>query len=197
MPIADDVDAMMDPILRLFDAMLVTSVEGHAVTAYLRGSSEVVAWAKGALPGAGLPFEGPPISQAVDYAAKRGATMVTQMGEETKRRLAQTISDGIKNKRGIDGLARDIRNTFDDMAKHRPRLIARTETSEALEEAFLDRSNDLGVTGKESIPVAPVDADCLDNANAGLIPLKDAFPSGHQRPPYHPNCKCALAPGML
>lgn len=195
--VTDGVDAIMDPILAVFQDQFNTDIEGRAVTAYLRGSAEMIAWGKANLPGVALPFEGPPIQQAIDYAQKRGAELVTGMNGETKRRLGQVVSDGIKNKRGVDGLARDIRGAFDDMARDRSKTIARTETADALEQAFMDRSNDLGVTGKEWIPIAPLDEDCLDNAAAGVIKINATFPSGHERPPAHPNCVCALAPVMI
>lgn len=195
--VEDSVDDWMNPVLKTFSDTLEADVEGHAVTAYLQGQSEMISFGRTLIRGLPRDFEGPPISQAIEYAKKRGAVLVTGMDEETKRRLATTISNGIKNKRGIPGLARDIRQTFEDMAVHRSKNIARTETSEALQTAFLDTSEDMGVTGKESIPVEPIDADCLNNAAAGVIPLEDDFPSGHSRPPYHPNCKCALAPVMI
>ncbi len=191
-----ETDALLDPVLAAFDATLTAMVEGHMVTAYLQGSAELTSWGRTAS-GRPLLFEGPPIKEATDYAKQRGTRLVTGMNEETKRRLGGVISRGIDNKRGIDGIARDLRQTFDDMTMHRSKLISRTETSDALQSAFIERSESMGVTGKESIPVAPVDADCLRNADAGVIPMEDAFPSGHDRPPYHPNCKCALAPVIL
>lgn len=39
-----------------------------------------------------------------------------------------------------------------------------------------------------------VDDDCLENEAAGAIPLGEAFPSGHDAPPAHPNCRCYLEP---
>ncbi len=194
--LTDGVDDILDPILAVFNEELTATVEGQAVTAYLRGSTEMVTWARTARPGVSLPFEGPPIEQAIDYARKRGARLVTDMNEETKARLAKVIGDGIESKRGIPGLARDIRNEFEDMARNRSRTIARTETSDALEQAFMDRAKDLGVTGKEWIPVDPEDQDCIGNGAAGVIAIDEDFPSGHDRPPAHPNCRCALAPVM-
>lgn len=197
MPLSEaEIDALLDPVLAAFDATLTATVSGHAVTAYLQGSAELTSWGRTAS-GRPLLFEGPPIKEATDYARQRGARLVTGMNEETKRRLGGVISRGIDNKRGIDGIARDLRQTFDDMTMHRSQLIARTETSEALQSAFIERSESMGVTGKESIPVAPVDADCLNNADIGVIPMDEAFPSGHQAPPYHPACVCALAPSIL
>lgn len=33
---------------------------------------------------------------------------------------------------------------------------------------------------------------CYKNASVSAIPLKNNFPSGHQIPPVHPNCKCGV-----
>lgn len=35
-------------------------------------------------------------------------------------------------------------------------------------------------------------SNCDDNADAGALELGDAFPSGDDAPPAHPNCECAL-----
>lgn len=195
--VTDSVDDMLDPILAVFDAPLNFQVEGRAVTAYLKGSAEMISWGRTLGLDRPILFEGPPIDQAVQYARTRSAQLVTGLNEETKRRLAQVISDGIVNKRGIAGLGRDIRAMFDDMSKVRAETIARFETSDSLQQAFIDRSHDMGVTGKEWIEIAPEDQDCLGNAAAGVVKINDPFPSGHQRPPAHPNCVCALAPVMI
>ena len=118
------------------------------------------------------------------------------MEEESKRLIAQIVSDGIENKRGIDGLARDIRGEFLDMAKTRSQVIARTEACDALEQAFMDRAQDMGITGKEWVVTEPCDI-CRANGEAGAIGINEDFPSGDSRPPAHPNCRCALAPVML
>ncbi len=192
MPLQDDIDGIIEPLLATFNQSLQASVEGELVTIYVSGTAQMTKWA-------GLPFEGPPSKAATEFAKKRGAQLVTQMNTETKRRLAQTISDGIKNKRGIPGLARDIRKTFADMTKYRSELIARTETANALTHASLDRMGQLGVTGKEWVSVGDdrVSLECQDNEAQGAIPVGQAFNSGKMGPPEHPSCRCSLAPVML
>jgi len=189
-----DVNAFMDPLLRAFSNRLLTDVIGQHVAIYLAGSAQMTFWGrtKGGIP---IAYEGPPIQQAISYAQKHCATLVTQMGEESKRLIAQTVSDGIANKRGIDGLARDIRRQFTDMRKVRSQTIARTESCDALQSAFVDRSKDMGVTGKEWVVTDPCPI-CQQNAGI-VVPLDGVFPSGDSRPPAHPRCRCALAPAMI
>ena len=198
MPIVGDLDNTLDPLLGTFKADLTHKVNGHIATAYVSGQAEMVTWGKtkGGIP---IAYEGPPISQAVDWAEKHGAKLVTQMDGETKRRLAKVISDGVKNKRGIPGLARDIKGEFADMSKYRSQLIARTETANALSEASLDSMKDMGIEGKEWVTVGDdrVSDECRGNEAEGVIPVNQAFSSGAMAPPQHPDCRCTVSPARL
>jgi len=198
MPLSSDTGNIIDPMLKTLQDDLVRVLRGHLSTIYGVGSAEMITWGKtkGGVP---ISFEGPPISQAIDWAEKRGAALVTQMDIETKRRLAYTISQGIENKRGIPGLARDIRGEFADMTKYRSDLIAKTETRQALFQASHDRMVDMGIDGKEWVLGAGGAEgncdDCLANAAAKVIPVNEEFPIPEGD--IHPGCTCAIAPARL
>ena len=198
MPLNKDIDNILNPLLHTFDASLTTTVEGQLAEVYVSGQAEMITWGKTK---AGIPiaYEGPPISFAVDWAKDRGALLVTQMDEETKRRLAGVISRGIENKRGIPGLSRDLRTTFADMTKHRSELIARTETANALSEASLNTMKDMGIKGKQWITAGDDDVsdECLGNEAEGVIPANQEFSGGVMAPPQHPDCRCSIAPARL
>ncbi len=189
---------MLDPVLATFTEQFRADISGELTEVYLSGQAEMVTWGKtkGGIP---IAYEGPPITHAINWAERHGATLVTQMAVETKRRLAHTIATGIKNKRGIPGLARDIRGTFDDMSLYRAKTIARTETAFALTDASLNTMVDMGIDGKEWVTIgdADVSPECLSNAGQGVIPVKDSFSGGTSGPPQHPNCRCSLAPAKL
>lgn len=190
---------ILNPLLATLADTLLIGLNGHLTTIYVSGSAEMISWGK-TKAGVPIAFEGPPISQAVNWAEKRGAKLVTLMDEETKKRLAHTISQGIENKRGIPGLARDIRGEFADMGKYRSELIARTETSNALSQASLDRMKDMGIEGKEWVTAGDDRVDkvvCAPNERQRIIPVGQAFQSGHMAPPGHPACRCTLAPARL
>jgi len=194
-----ETESILEALIKAFGSGLVTMLEGHLTTIYLDGVVQMVSWGKTK---AGIPitYEGPPIEKAVTFAEKQGAKLVTQMNEETKRRLAQVVSDGIKNKRGIPGLSRDIRKSFTDMSRYRSQVIARTETSSALSQASLDKMKDMEIEGKEWIwPGGECDI-CADCAASGVVPLDFEFPhygDDPLRPPAHPNCVCSLSPAIL
>ena len=198
MPLESDVNNILNPLLAAFDSKLEADIAGQLTETYISGQAEMITWGKtkGGIP---IAYEGPPISQAVKWAEKYTATLVTGLDEETKRRLAYTISQGIKNKRGVPGLARDIKNTFADMTRFRSQLIARTETASALSQASLDTMKDMGIGGKEWVTVGDdrVSDECLANEAQGVIAVDKSFTSGPMAPPQHAACRCSVAPSRL
>ncbi|MDD5081763.1 MAG: hypothetical protein PHU08_00175 [Dehalococcoidales bacterium] len=198
MTFSGDFDALIDPILIAFRRQIRLNIASHLVRAYLQADAQMVSWGRTKL---GLPilYEGPPIQRAIDWAQDHCAKLVTKMDEETKTRLAKVISDGINNKRGIDGLTRDIRKEFADMSRTRAELIAKTETRQALTHAAQERMEDLGVTGKEWVLGSGGEGgncdDCRRNASVGVIPVTSDFPIPQDE--IHPGCTCAVAPAML
>ncbi len=196
--LGSDTRGMLDPLLATFDEKLVTDVSGQLTEIYVSGQAEMITWGK-TKAGVPIAYEGPPISQAVDWAATRGAQLVTEMDATTKERLARVIADGIENKRGIPGLSREIRSTFADMSRFRSQLIARTETAGALSQTSLDNMKDMGIDGKQWITAGDSDVseECEANEAQGVIPRGETFTSGVDAPPQHPNCRCAVAPARL
>lgn len=196
MALGTDINDFIDPILRTFENSLTTRLNGYLVTAYLRGSAEMLEWGRTKTTDMRIYYEGPPMRQAMTYAQKRAALLVKGINDETREQMRGIIEYAIKEKRGVPGLSRDLRNQISNMSKVRAKMIARTETCDALESAFMDRAKDMKVTGKEWIVTDPCPI-CEENGNAGVIPIDRPFPSGDMRPPAHPNCRCALAPVML
>jgi hypothetical protein len=193
--IEQEIDDLLDPILMALKHHLVLELSGELTEIYLSGSVEMLKWARRA----GLaiqPYEGPPMQQAIKYAEQHCAKLVTQMDEETKRQLAKTVSNAIEKKRGIPGLRSDLRGMFSDMTKARADMIARTETADALEQAFMDRAKEYKVTGKRWVTFNPCEI-CEANEAEGDVPLDHVFSSGDTRPPAHPRCRCSLAPVLL
>jgi SPP1 gp7 family putative phage head morphogenesis protein len=139
------------------------------------------------------------MQEAIKYAQTRGTQIAAKYGltPTSANRLAQIVSDGIRNKRGIPGLARDIRKEFLDISKSQSELIARTETAEVLSQASQDRMIAMGVDGKEWVCVPDSCGICRANAAVGVIPVNQIFPGGVMHPPQHEGCRCALAPARL
>ncbi len=195
-----EAEQLIDPILAAFRQRLQTVLLTHAVTGYLRGSAQMISYGHTRL-GKPILFEGPPMQEAINWANKHAAQLVTKMDQETKDRLAKVIGDAIQNKRGLPGLARDIRKEFDDMTKVRSKLIAQTETNTALSTGSFERMNDMGVTGKRWLTIGDdrVRPAHLENEAAGVIPIDQPFPDGSMfTPGVDPfGCRCVTVPEML
>jgi len=198
MALPRDIESTLDPLLGAFNKNIRLKLEGQMTDIYLSGDAQMISWGK-TQKGIPIAYEGPPIKQAIDYAMERGAKLVTEMDEETKKRLAHVISQGIENKRGVPGLARDIKKEFADMTRYRSQLIAKTETRQALFTASHDRSVDMGIDGKEWVLGAGGAEgnceDCIANAGVGVIGINDSFPNAEGD--IHPGCTCAIAPARL
>ncbi len=203
MPLDKDIKNVLDPLLASFSLTLETTIEGNIVETYVSGQAEMITWGK-TKAGVPIAYEGPPISRAIEWAKGHvsKAKLVDGINEETRKQLSKVIADGIKNKRGIPGIKSDIRHKLDWMARGAPsdikgltlasraELIARTETAEALSQASLDNMEAMGIDGKEWITSGSAISqkdECGKNQAQGIIPVGQAFSSGHQGPPAHPD----------
>ena len=131
--------------------------------------------------------------EAASWAEQHAAELVTGIDETTTTILEQAISTGIEKQLGVDGTAQLIRQILDDIGAARARTIAATEMNAAFSEAALLKLDRLGIEYKRWIcsPDA-CEEICQDNADDGPIPVDEDFSSGDDRPPAHPNCRCAV-----
>lgn len=150
-------------------------------------------------------------SRTVEYAAARAAELVgmrrTKSGDfienpnakwaitdGTRSMLNDLVTKAMQEGWSNDHLKEEILNGY-PFSESRAETIARTEINRADSQGSLIAYQESGVIqGKQSILSFDYDDDdiCLDNADAGIIPLDEAFPSGDLAPPYHPRCRCTL-----
>ena len=100
--------------------------------------------------------------------------------------IGEAIALGLDAKRS----AKNIMNHVASPA--RALTIAITEQNRAISYATSVRYRDAGLQQMEWLVFDPCKI-CAQNANV-VINIGQFFPSGDQRPPAHPNCRCALAP---
>lgn len=152
--------------------------------------------------------------EAVDFAKARAAELVGMrwngrelvanpsaqwaITESTRNGIrdlvVSALTDGLTVKEFADKLGSSY--LFSDA---RAETIARTEIARAHVEGTLEAWKASGVVeGKQWILGSEHDADvpdgdeCDDNEDDGEIALDEAFSSGDDGPPAHPNCVCAI-----
>ena len=149
---------------------------------------------------------------AADYAEERAAELVGMkyvdgelvenpdaewaITDSTRDMLNSLITDSINNGDSVETLKQNIMDST-AFSEDRAAMIARTETAFADQNGNLAAYKESGVVeGKEWVVGSEHDQDdeCDDNADAGVIPIDDDFPSGDDAPPAHPNCTCDLLP---
>jgi hypothetical protein len=157
-----------------------------------------------ALASVGVKAEGDLVDQvhqrAVDYAKRRGAELVSLDGDKnivdaTRAAIQTAIFEGLEANIGADAIADSIQAST-AFSAYRAELIADTEIAFANADGKLAGWNaaaDTGLTLTHSWQTSN-DGDCCDecqgNEDQGAIPIDEAFESGDDAEPAHPNCKC-------
>jgi SPP1 gp7 family putative phage head morphogenesis protein len=79
--------------------------------------------------------------------------------------------------------------------KKRSEVIAQTEMREAVSQGEKEVMKNRGARYKVAISSqdGKVSDVCQTNEAAGPIPIDDNFPSGHDTPPFHPECRCSVS----
>jgi len=209
---AEEIAAEVNRILAVLDFAGV-----NEVVADITANIEKVATDGAAVALIQIDYEAPGITELLDeralaYAQERAAELVGKkwidgelvdnpkaewsIAENTREMLRGDISQAIEEGWSNDKLASVIEENH-GFSEARAEMIARTET------AFADSAGNMAayqesglVSGKEWIMGSEHDLDdeCNTNAEAGVIPLDEEFPSGDQTAPAHPNCVCDIRP---
>jgi hypothetical protein len=119
--------------------------------------------------------------------------------DATRESLQSLVTNAIENGWSTDRLGTEIKGSY-AFSDARADMIARTEIKRADVQGSLEAYKASGVVkGKQSLLSSDYDNDdeCSANADDGVIPLEQAFSSGDDAPPYHPNCRCVLVPADI
>jgi SPP1 gp7 family putative phage head morphogenesis protein len=112
-------------------------------------------------------------------------------------RFAKILSDSLARGDSADTLAVSITHLMRDPAW--AERVAVTEIARAVSAATLFTYRANGIRQKSWLTAVDqrVCPACTTNEAAGAIGINASFPSGHQMPPGHPSCRCALLPEGL
>jgi hypothetical protein len=142
-------------------------------------------------------FEGPTMQETVESAKILHSDISKSLDSATSNRVAQIISNGIRNKRGLPGISRDIRTEFPTIDKSTSDILAQTETNFTLSLGAMDKMLVMGVDGKRWITCKEPCEICAKNSNNGVTAIGQPFSSGHMQTPAHDGCRCAISPAIL
>lgn len=110
--------------------------------------------------------------------------------DKLKAKLSDTMLSSVVKGESIQKTAKEVQKTFGVSLGQAKRLV-RTETAAIYTEAALDSYSNTDIEYYEIIG----DADC---GNTGVCPIGEIFrvdeAGSHDTPPFHPNCKCCIAP---
>ena len=135
-------------------------------------------------------------TQAVAWAEKHAAELVTKLEEDTRDMIRSAVVQAQEEGWSTKALADALQETH-GFSDARASMIARTETIRADCQGNLAAYKNSGlVSGKKWILGSEHtgDDECNDNAAEGEIPLDQDFSSGDEAPPAHPNCVCDFVP---
>lgn len=135
-------------------------------------------------------------ADAIDYASTRATLLIDQLAQTTRQGLRDLIEQALVDGQPVEQLTDAIVGAG-LFSADRAERIARTELAIANTQGNLIAWRRSGVVhGKKWLMSNMHDQDdeCDENAQAGVIPLDEAFPSGDDGPPAHPNCNCVVVP---
>ena len=139
----------------------------------------------------------------VEKAVSRRANSIAEFADkrrwvEVRRELDLALSDvrqAMEEGWTNDQLAAKLADNY-AFSDERAMVISRTETIRASNEGALASYRAADVTEKEWTTAEDdrVSEDCEANGEQGPIGIDEAFDSGDDVPPAHPNCRCVVVP---
>src|ERR1022692_4809693 len=131
--------------------------------------------------------------RAVEYANTRSADLVTMVSDSTREMMRGDISEALTEGWSNQVLASKLSDNY-AFSADRAMVIARTETIRASNQGTLSGFQASGVVPMKEWTTAEddlVSEDCEANGDQGPIGLDEAFDSGDDAPPAHPNAVMA------
>lgn len=164
----------------------------------------------------GYPRSATLLDVVADRLAANALERATGIEQVSMERIRNKLVQGLRDGKEARVIARDLRSEFEGWTRtsargklkpgdraivRRADMIARTEIAEATESASYDVMAAHGVSGRrwvtaddERVDNDGISGPCIDNEEAGVVPIADPFPSGAMWPPQHPLCRCTTIP---
>ncbi len=122
----------------------------------------------------------------------RADRLIVQLDTTSQNQIADSINRGRENGQAYNDIANDIRGKVPETYNNRANVIARTEMTELVNDTEMRAARMNHAETKIWNAAGPSICEICEENDGVAIPLNNVFPSGHIRPPAHPNCKCLL-----
>ena len=135
---------------------------------------------------------------AARYSLEEGAQMLRGVAATTRDGVAELVAQAVENGRGVGALRQAIEENH-LFSRSRARMVARTETADALGEGSMQSALEQGRDEKHwrtqgsDVDGGDGEGPCISNEAQGWIGVRSAFSSGQMRVPAHPNCRCVVS----
>lgn len=133
----------------------------------------------------------------IDTLKERGSWLLDSMDDTTLSALQDKMVSAVKDGLTATEIQSSITAEFeDDINPYRAEMITRTEFANAAVKASRKTYEESGIRDWTwSQAPGDEDDDCTDN-DGETVKMGEAFPSGDEEPPVHPNCKCSVTPAI-
>lgn len=115
-------------------------------------------------------------------------TTIKEISRTTLDRIGTKLADGLKAGYSDAKIAESLKGVINDPV--RALSISHTEMNRAFNVQSIDTYSEWGVEKIEWETSDPCD-DCAEN-DGEVVTIGEAFPSGDEEPPVHPNCNCRV-----
>ena len=126
---------------------------------------------------------------AIEDLKTRNFGLIKNASDSIKNQLLVTITDGIRQGKGTNEIARDIRNAIYDIGKTRSTMIARTEIAYSYNSAIAKTYQDADIEKWQWLSALGENTCEECSSRHGNI-----YEWDDEQPPIHPNCLCTLYP---
>lgn len=110
-----------------------------------------------------------------------------RLSDKTRQEIRESLNTSLSLRETTPEATLRLQQTIKN--PKRAEIIAQTETVNAYNDGIHSYGIASGAVGHEWETVGAKDV-CAVNAAQGIIPIKEAFSSGHLKPTAHPRCRC-------
>ena len=118
--------------------------------------------------------------------------LIESVDQTTKKWLANQILNGEEDQLSWKEIADNVRQVIPDYYKGRAETIVKTEVAEIVNDTEQETAIRNEATTKVWTAAGMNICDDCETNDGEEVGINEAFPSGDDRPPVHPNCKCLL-----